>query len=240
MSVHVSIHDVSPAYKAEIEDALAMTRARGVTAALLVVPNFHDRWPLAEDRAFCDRLRALQAEGHEVFLHGYYHRAGRRGAGTSHAAWAFRQRVVSAGEAEFASIDRDEAAERLDDGRRVLEEAGLSPSGFIAPAWSMPRWLVAMLAERGYGFAEDHTHVYDPARGRRRASVVLNWASRSPARLASTVAWCRLAKHARALFPARIAIHPGDMRFVLLRKEIDALLAWAEGDVVTSGRALLD
>jgi hypothetical protein len=238
MPVHVSIHDVSPAWKAEIEDALEMTRRRGVRAALLVVPNFHAQWPLESDGAFCERLRELQADRHEIYLHGFFHAASDRRAG-SRLKWAFRQRVVSAGEAEFASVSRSEAAARLDRGRRVLEDVGLRPTGFVAPAWSMPSWLVPMLGDRGYEFSEDHTHVYDPARNRRRPSVVLNWASRSPARLASTVLWCRLAKHARALVPARIAIHPADMRLLLLRKEIDALLAWAEGDVVATGRELL-
>jgi uncharacterized protein len=69
--------------------------------------------------------------------------------------------------------------------------------------------------------------------------VVLNWATRSPGRLLSTVAWCRVAKHARALVPARIAIHPGDMRYRLVRDEIELLLEWARGDVVTRGADLL-
>jgi predicted deacetylase len=240
MPVHVSIHDVSPAWRSEVEDALAATRQRGIRAALLVVPNFHARWPLESDPAFCERLRELQAEGHEIFLHGFFHQATERPRDGSRLAWAFRQRVVSAGEAELAAVTRSEAAERLDRGRDVLDRAGLQPTGFIAPAWSMPSWLVPMLRERGYSFSEDHTHVYDVAGGRRRASVVLNWASRSPTRLASTVLWCRLAKHARAVLPARIAIHPGDMRILLLRREIEALLTWAQGDVVARGRELFD
>jgi hypothetical protein len=68
---------------------------------------------------------------------------------------------------------------------------------------------------------------------------VLNWASRSPGRLLSTIAWCRVAKHARALVPARIAIHPGDMHWLVLRREIEQLLDWARGDFVTSGAGLL-
>jgi hypothetical protein len=54
--------------------------------------------------------------------------------------------------------------------------------------------------------------------------------------LLSTVAWCRVAKYAGALMPARIAIHPGDMRFLVLRREIERLLEWAGGHLV--GRAV--
>ena len=69
--------------------------------------------------------------------------------------------------------------------------------------------------------------------------MLLNYASRTPSRLASSVLWCRAAKRARALLPARIAIHPGDMRHPLLRHEVDVLLEWARGDIARSGRDLL-
>src|SRR4029079_13145291 len=81
----------------------------------------------------------------------------------------FAQRVVSAGEAEFSDVTPDEAALRLDEGERILREAGLSIDGFIAPAWSMPSWLRPILARRGYAFTEDNTRLYDPSQGRSRA-----------------------------------------------------------------------
>jgi hypothetical protein len=54
----------------------------------------------------------------------------------------------------------------------------------------------------------------------------------------STVAWCRAAKHARAFFPARIAIHPADLRVPLLRRELRHLLAWGAGDYVPRSQSL--
>lgn len=253
MAVHVSIHDVSPAWSNEVELALESAHAHGVRPALLVVPDFHGRAPLAGDPAFCERLRELQADGHEIYLHGYYHRArswdehasvasvgGTARSGiASRARYVFAQKVVSGGEAEFSDVSRDEALKRLDEGERVLRDAGLSIRGFVAPAWSMPAWVLDLLGERGYAFTEDHTRVYDPANKRSRASVVLNYASRTPSRLLSSVAWCRLARPARRVLPARIAIHPADMRYALLRSEVDALLSWAEGDFVDTGAALI-
>jgi hypothetical protein len=103
----------------------------------------------------------------------------------------------------------------------------------------MPPWVLALLGERGYSFTEDHVRVYDPAAKRSRASVVLNYASRTPSRLLSSVAWCRIARPARAVVPARIAIHPADMRYALLRREVESLLTWGEGDFVSTGAALL-
>lgn len=235
MAVHVSIHDVSPAWEREVDVALDVAHAHGVKPALLVVPDFHGRAKLSEHPAFCEKLRALEADGHEIYLHGYYHRA-QNGSGLG---GVFRQKIVSAGEAEFSDVDPDEARRRLDDGERMLKDAGLTITGFVAPAWSMPRWVLGLLAERGYAFTEDHLRVYDPAARRSRPSLVLNFASRTPGRLFSSVAWCRIARPARRVLPARIAIHPADMRFALLRSETESLLTWARGDFVARGAALL-
>jgi predicted deacetylase len=241
MPVHVSIHDVSPAWTDEVEAAIALCASAGVRPALLVVPDFHGRAPVLDDARFCARLRELQAAGHEIYLHGFFHRSRERferGA-AGRVAWLFAQRVVSSGEAEMSDVDPGEGRRRVEEGERVLRAADLRIDGFVAPAWSMPPWLLPLLVERGYRFTEDHLRVYDPAMRRARPSVVLNWATRSPVRLLSTVAWCRLAKHARALVPARIAIHPGDMRHRLVRSEIELLLEWARGDVVARGVDLL-
>jgi predicted deacetylase len=246
MPVHVSIHDVSPAWTDEVEAALEVCAAVGARPALLVVPNFHGRAPLLDDALFCSRLRDLQAAGHEIYLHGFFHRSRDRyeavGGATSaraYLAWLFAQRVASGGEAEMSDVSIEEGRRRVDDGERILRAAGLRIDGFVAPAWSMPPWLLPLLSARGCGFTEDHIRVYDPSTRRARSSVVLNWATRSPGRLLSTVAWCRIAKRARALVPARIAIHPGDMRYRLVRSEIELLLDWARGDIVARGADLL-
>lgn len=244
MPVHVSIHDVSPAWTDEVEAALALCAAAGVRPALLVVPNFHGRAPLLDDARFCARLRELQAAGHEIYLHGFFHRSGERyeegkTAGTR-LGWLFAQRVVSGGEAEMSDVSAAEGRHRIEEGERVLRAADLRVDGFIAPAWSMPTWLLPALGERGCRFTEDHLRIYDPTTRRARASVVLNWATRSPGRLLSTVAWCRAAKLARAVVPARIAIHPGDMRYRLVRGEIERTLDWARGDTVARGVNLFD
>lgn len=239
MPVHVSIHDVTPANAEAVELALERTARSGIKPALLVVPNFHGEWPLAEHPEFCERLAMLQTVGHEILLHGYFHRADANGQATGLRRWV-AQNLASAGEAEFADIAAAEARKRLADGEAVLRDAGLRVDGFVAPGWMMPRWMHDVLAERGYRFTEDHLRVYDPKARKARASVVLNYASRTPGRLASSVAWCRVAKHARALVPARVAIHPRDMLEPLLRHEMDGLLEWARADLVPNGRALLE
>ena len=88
------------------------------------------------------RLRALEDDGHEIYLHGYYHRSrrwddpdtvGSRANGVvDRMRHMFAQKVVSASEAEFSDVSQDEALARLDAGERVLRDAGLTISGFVA------------------------------------------------------------------------------------------------------------
>jgi len=243
--VHVSIHDVSPAWSREVELALSYCHDAGAKPSLLVVPDFHAGWPLLEHPTFCARLRELQARGHEIYLHGYFHKAGlgeaTPGEDGKPAGWrrAYAQKIVSGGEAEMSDVSRAEAEKRLDDGENVLREAGLTIDGYVAPAWSMPPWLLPMLASRGYAFTEDHMFVYDPAGKRRRASVVLNYASRTPLRLTQSVVFCRLGRPLRRVVPTRFAIHPADMTKAVLRHEVRSTLRWARGDFVPKGADLL-
>jgi uncharacterized protein len=240
MAVHVSLHDVSPAWEREVGVALEMAHEAGVQPALLVVPNFHGEALLTDHPAFVDSLRALETSGHEIYLHGFYHRARASTSGSllERARHGYAQKIVSGGEAEFSDVSRDEAVKRLDDGERILRECGLTIRGFIAPAWSMPSWVLDLLGDRGYRFSEDHLRVYDPAARRALLSLVLNFASRTPARLLSSVAFCRIATPAKRLVPARIAVHPADMRFALLRQEVQRLLRWGRGDFVKTGASL--
>ncbi len=243
MPVHVSIHDVSPAWSAEVERALALCAEVAATPALLVVPDHHGTAPLLADAPLCARLRELQARGHEVYLHGLRHEAAPLPAGPipfrMRAAWTFAQKVVSAGEAELAQIGETAGRALVDEGAGVLGGAGLRLDGYVAPAWAMPAWLLPALAERGIRYTESHTRIFDPVAGLSRRSVVLNWATRSRLRLASSAAWCRAARPARALLPARIAIHPADMRSAFVVREVRSALAWARSDLVDSGRRLL-
>jgi predicted deacetylase len=239
--VYVSIHDVAPPFRDEVERALDMVHAAGIRPGLLVVPDHHGQAPLTKDRSFCAFLRSLQDDGHEIFLHGFLHQSPPRIDGVTQglSSW-FAQRVVSNGEAEMVGLSRQEAAWRLDAGEACLHRAGLVVDGFVPPAWVMPRWLLPLLAARGWGYAEDHLRVYDPSEGRSRPSLVLNYATRTPLRLLSSVAFCRVATAFSALAPTRIAIHPLDMRSPSLRRELERLLSWGRGRSVSRARELLE
>ena len=224
--IHVSIHDVSPRWRAEVETALDWCHEVGARPGLLVVPEMHGAWRIDEDPAFLDRVRALARDGHEVFLHGWYHRAP-AGRGLRHL---FAQRVVSAGEAEFAAYDEREGCAVLDRGLSLFAEVGFAVAGFVPPAWARRAWLLPALRARGVDYVEDQLFAYAPVRRLRRLAPALNYASRTAGRRWSSAAYARAGRGYASLgLPLRVAIHPADLAHPMLARETRALLRWAAG-----------
>lgn len=229
MAIHVSIHDVSPRFSSEIEHAIWLCRARGVSPALLVVPNHHGDAPLDAAPDFVRRLLEFERAGSQILLHGLYHRTP---AAPPRFGRFFRQELASAGEAEFGELNLTEAAERIDRGLTMFAKLGLPVHGFVPPAWILPRRLLPALASRNIRYTESHFGVTDPVSGRRRASAVMNFATRTRGRLLTSVTYVRAARFLRRAVPLRIAIHPPDLRSPLALRETVRLLDWAQGDFV--------
>ena len=222
----MAIHDVSPGWRAEVETALGWCHAIGVKPGLLVVPDFHHQGPLRDHPEYAGLLRSLAADGHELFLHGYFHRS-LPGAGLGHFV---AQRVVSAGEAEFASYDREVGEQWLDAGMTMLRELDLPMRGFVPPAWARRSWLLPALRVRGLDYTEDQLFIYEPSSGARRLCPALNYASRTRGRRLSSAAYARLGRlYPRVGVSVRIALHPADVHHPMLVGETRSLLAWAQG-----------
>jgi predicted deacetylase len=214
-----SIHDVGPRFEGQV-DILTDRLTRLLDSrrfAMLVVPDHWDQAPLSASPAFAARLRRWADEGVEMFLHGWRHRDDARNKG-------FAQRHMTAGEGEFAGLSVTEAAIRIADGRKVVEDAiGRPVAGFIAPAWLYSPGAVDAVQQAGFALAEDHMKVWNPrttevlARG-----PVITWASRSPARIRSSLLFSALARTALPILQTvRIAVHPGDVTVPALLDSID-------------------
>jgi len=214
-----SIHDVSPRFEGEVDRLLEMLRPFvGARIAMLVVPNHWGDAPVVPGSAFAARLRAWSNGGCEIFLHGFFHRDEARHQGRNR----FRAAVMTADEGEFLGLTRTEAAERIGNGRKLLEDiTGKEIAGFIAPAWLYGRGALAALEECGVPLAEDHWSVWSPATGAKLASgPVVTWASRTRMRLASSL----VAAAALRWSPQdvlRIGVHPSDCRHSTIMKSIE-------------------
>jgi predicted deacetylase len=223
----LSIHDVSPRTEHAVVRLRDLLQVRHVArcVALLVVPNHWGEAPIRAGTQFAARLRAAAEAGDEIFLHGWCHRADTRPKG---ALDRWRAQWLTAGEGEFLGLSRHEAARRIRDGRKLLEDVtGRQLAGFIAPAWLYGPGAKEALAELDLPLVESHTKVWRPAEGQVVArGPVITWASRSRARIASSLAFARIAPRLLAVTnTVRIGVHPGDLGVPELRRSIAQTVA---------------
>jgi uncharacterized protein len=130
----VSLHDVAPSTRQIADTIVSELAHRGVrVCSLLVVPDYHHEGLFTRDRQFVSWLRGLEADGHEVVIHGYFHQRPRRAKETLRDQ--FLTRFYTQNEGEFYDLTYDEALRRIVAARDEFRAHGLKPRGFVAPAW---------------------------------------------------------------------------------------------------------
>ena len=218
-----SIHDVGPRFEREVDQLAALLSGilSGPKFAMLVVPDHWGTAPLAEAAAFQRRLRDWSDQGVEMFVHGWFH----KDLADHSGAAAFKAKHMTAGEGEFLGLSQAVAAQRMADGKALIEDAiGRSVAGFIAPAWLYGAGARAALAASTFALAEDHLRVWQPASGKVLAKgPVITWASRSRPRQVSSRFFAGLARtalHGQSV--VRVAVHPGDVTVPALLGSIAA------------------
>lgn len=228
--VLVSLHDVSPRHEKAVQHALDLLREFEIPPVpLLVVPDFHGQWPLDAHPAFLEKLRSWQEQGHELVLHGYWHRELELDAKAGGAGESLKRQFLTGGEGEFLSLDAARTTERLDAGLAMWDRCGLSPrpKGFIPPAWLHNDALDAELWKRGFTWTENHAGLRYYS-GAEVANPVISWASRDRIRrIASRVVCPSLERLWRKRPVMRIALHPHDFDWPALERSIRLVLARA-------------
>ena len=216
----VSVHDVAPPTRAAVEKIVAeLSRHRIPVCSLLVVPNYHHRGPFTDDRPFVRWLQDLEAQGHEIVIHGYFHERPRREG--ENLSEKFFTRLYTNEEGEFYDLDYDEAFRRITQAREEFVRAGLTPRGFIAPAW-----LLGSAAERAAREAEMEyttrlTGVRDLRSGDNFPARTLVYSVRNGWRRAASLAWnSMLARQLDGASLARVSIHPTDRDHPEIWKQI--------------------
>ena len=223
----LSIHDVGPRFEEEV-DRLIGHVARHVepdALAMLVVPNHWGAHPIGANAAFARRLRQWADAGVTMFAHGWFH----KDLSTHDDRLSrFKARHMTAGEGEFLGLDARDASRRMADARALIEAiTGRPVTGFVAPAWLYGAPALAVLRTSGFALAEDHMKLWHAPTGQVLArGPVITWASRSRARMASSLLAARLLPPLLAHAPvARVAVHPGDAHSPALLASIDRTLA---------------
>src|SRR4051812_42993476 len=130
----VSIHDIAPSNHELVAKIISDLGEIGVrVCSLLVVPDYHHQGLFTQDRQFVSWLRDLEAQGHEIVIHGYFHQ--RSAKPKESLTEKFVTQVYTQSEGEFYDLDYEEAFRRITKARDEFRAAGFKPHGFVAPAW---------------------------------------------------------------------------------------------------------
>jgi predicted deacetylase len=226
----VSVHDVCPKNRAACEAILNDLQALGVPAcSLLVVPDHHAQGNFLQDPEFCEWLVQRAQAGHEVVIHGYYHLRARRGDDGLAARVATQ--VYTADEGEFYDVDRATAVTLITRAREEFAQLGLSPDGFVAPAWLLSAEGEAALRESGCEYTTRLREVIDLRTGNRTKSQSLCWSVRSGWRRTVSLLWnAALFRMLGANPLLRVSIHPVDLQYPEIWAQIRRVVSQALRD----------
>ena len=198
----------------------------GITrSSLLVVPEFHHRGSLLRDGNFCDIVSGWQAQGHEIVLHGYFH--DRRESPPENLSTLFWTRLYTNREAEFLDLPKETARLRIERGRALFESLGWRATGFVAPAWLMADGLANLLAEMGFAYTTRLGEIIPllPGLNRIKSSQSLCYSTRAGGRRLASAVWNKyLYGRLRRTDLIRLSLHPRDLEFPLMRRQIDQIV----------------
>lgn len=219
----VSIHDVSPLTREVTEQILAELKTLGISrVSLLVIPDHHHKGHVLDHPEFCAWLRECVEAGHEVALHGYYHRRDQR------AGESFKEKLTTkyytAGEGEFFDIAGADALRLVSQARQELRKVGLDPQGFVAPAWLLSEGADRALQRLGIAYTTRIGGIFDYTTGIHHTSQSLVWSTRSWWRRILSRMWnAHLFRRLKPCVLMRIGIHPSDLNHPAIWRQIKAL-----------------
>lgn len=135
----VSIHDFSPAFQPELEEIVTNLDSRDVhPRSVLVVPDWLDGNPIADDPSFVSLLQSEYFSGSEICLHGFDHH-----------------------HKEFKDISYVQANSRIVKGLESLRQLGVYPVGFVPPYWKISDAGIVAVEEEGFDFMTLNPFVVD-------------------------------------------------------------------------------
>jgi predicted deacetylase len=216
----VSVHDVAPSNQTTIERIISEVSRKGArVCSLLVVPDYHHEGLFAQDRQFVSWLRDLEADGHEIVIHGYFHE---RSAGAKETLRdKFITRFYTRHEGEFYDLEYGEAFRRIAKARDQFREAGLTPRGFVAPAWLLSREAERAARDADLEYTTRLRTVRDLRTGQEFATRSVVYSVGNSWRRAISLAWngalFQLLKTRPLL---RVSIHPPDLLYPRIWRQI--------------------
>ena len=225
----VSLHDISPSSQVVAEKIISELGHRGVRmCSLLVVPDYHHQGAAMKDRQFALWLRDLESAGHEIVIHGYFHER-RRGQDET-LREKFLTRFYTNDEGEFYDLGYEEAFRRITAARDEFLANGLTPRGFIAPAWLLGKDEERAARDADLEYTTRLRTVRDLRSGEDFPARSLVYSVRSNWRRRVSLIWnaalFQFVKHAPLL---RLGIHPPDYSYRTIWRQIVDLIDAVDG-----------
>ena len=162
-------------------------------------------------------------------MHGYFHQRQRKQGETA------RQKIITRfytqDEGEFFDIEEDEAFAIITKAQGEFREAGLNPTGFIAPAWllSDPAERAARRAGCEYTTRIGGITGFRLNRAYRTQSMA--YSARNAWRRCASLAWnALLFRRLRSNPLLRIGIHPPDFQYPAIWRQIRQSISCALED----------
>jgi hypothetical protein len=220
----VSLHDVAPATQSVSEKILAELTQCGIRhCSLLVVPDYHHRGASMQDRQFVSWLRELEAIGHEIVIHGYFHE--RPAHARENFIEKFVTRIYTHGEGEFYDLDYAEALRRIQSARDQFQAAGLKPRGFVAPAWLLSAEAESAARDAEMEYTTRLTTVHDLRTGETFSARSLVYSVRNGWRRTTSLAWnAMLSRLMSDRSLVRLNLHPPDFSHPTIWRQIVDLI----------------
>jgi predicted deacetylase len=216
----VSVHDVAPVTRSGVDKILEGLARHGVaTCSLLVVPNYQRRGHSLGNADFCAWLHEMEALGHEIVIHGFFHERARRENETVREKLVTR--FYTAGEGEFFDLRYITALNLIRAAQHDFAAHGFRPSGFIAPAWLLGGEAERAAIDAGMTYTTTLRTVRDFVAGHEFASRSLVYSVRNGWRRAVSLVWNRLL-FARLTTNEllRLSIHPPDITHAAIWRQI--------------------
>lgn len=221
----VSLHDVAPSTQMVADKILSELAQKGVRhCSLLVVPNYHHQGASMQDRQFISWLRNLEATGHEIVIHGYFHERPRRAA--EGFLEKFVTQIYTQGQGEFYDLGYDEAFRRIKTARDEFQAAGLKPRGFVAPAWLLSRDAERAACDADMEYTTRLRTVRDLRSGETFPAHSMVYSVRNAWRRATSLAWnAALSRIQKEQSLVRMSIHPPDLSHPTIWRQIVDLVS---------------
>jgi len=225
----VSLHDVAPSSQQIANTIISELANCGVrVCSLLVVPDYHHEGLFTRDGQFVSWLRGLEADGHEIVIHGYFHERPRRTKETLRDQ--FLTRFYAQNEGEFYDLSYDEALRRILAARDEFRANGLKPRGFVAPAWLLSQGAERAARDAQMEYTTRLRTVCDLRSGNVFPARTLVYSVRNNWRRGVSRAWnATFFRFLNGASLLRISIHPPDYSHPAVWKQITRLIEGSVG-----------